>query len=65
MRKIPVYFILLLLMACVSACKDHKQTHSFSINDIEMFAEGPLFEGSNTVQAVLDDPLEQFLKTNN
>jgi hypothetical protein len=62
MRKSTLYICLIALLGFSSACQDQKKHHSFELKDVAMFAEGPLFEGSNTVQAELNAPLEQFLK---
>lgn len=62
MRKSPLYIYMFLLLVFSAACKDQKKLYSFELKDVAMFAEGPLFEGSNTVQAELNSPLEQFLK---
>ena len=47
-----------------ASCKDSGKTFTLEISDVKMFAEGPLFEGANTVQGEIDSPLAEFLKTN-
>lgn len=52
-------FLLILSVACNS--KTNK--HNLTTDSIELIAEGPLFEGSNTVQGELLTPLENLIES--
>ena len=58
--KTPIFFLLLGLL--ISCSKPVEKT--VTLDNIELTAEGPLFEGSNTFQATLESPLKAFLKEN-
>lgn len=59
--KTPIFFLLLGVL--VSCAKPVEKT--VTLENIELTAEGPLFEGSNTFQATLTNSLADFLKENN
>ena len=58
--KTPILFLLLGVL--ISCSKPVEKT--VTLDNIELTAEGPLFEGSNTFQATLENPLNAFLKEN-
>lgn len=67
MKKRTIISILLLaavfiLQSCNS--EDSKKA-TFTLDNLTIFAEGPLFEGSNTGQVEVSDALAGFLKENN
>ncbi len=52
-----------LLSLFFSACSSSTETKVFNIQNIQISAEGPLFEGSNTAQLELNNPLQAYLTT--
>ena len=60
--KLPLIFTLVfVLVGCGSSESEEKD---LLIENIEIMAEGPLFEGSNTGQALIEAPLSDFLNEN-
>jgi hypothetical protein len=52
-------------IAIISSCKQAKTSKTLIIENVSLNLEGPLFEGSNTGQSIIEFPLKSFLSENN
>ena len=49
MKKFRLFFLLLSVLV-LSACKNKIETKTYTLENVEFVAEGPLFEGANSAQ---------------
>lgn len=61
MRSEILFQTLCFLLILSVACNTQTNKHILTTDSIELLAEGPLFEGSNTVQGELQSPLENLM----
>jgi len=61
--EIKNYFWGAILTTLLMGCGSETKVESFTIENINLVAEGPLYEGSNTAQAELKNMLTSFLET--
>ncbi|MDP2176100.1 MAG: hypothetical protein Q8K70_09360 [Bacteroidota bacterium] len=61
MKIIQLFAFVILL---VSSCKQEQKTSELILENIEITLDGPLFEGSNTAQCLVESPLDNFLVDN-
>lgn len=61
MRRLKLPLIFTLIFVLVGCGNSESSEKDLLIENIEIMAEGPLFEGSNTGQALIEAPLSDFL----
>ena len=61
MRLLKLTLIMTFILALVGCSNNDSAEKDLLIENIEIIAEGPLFEGSNTGQAQIEAPLSGFL----
>jgi len=61
MRHLKLTLIITLIFSIVGCGSNDSKEKDLLIENIEIMAEGPLFEGSNTGQALIEAPLTNFL----
>ncbi len=63
MRSKILFQTMCFLLILSVACNTETKKHILTTDSIELIAEGPLFEGSNTVQGELQTPLQNLIET--
>lgn len=61
MRCLSLPFIFTLIFVLTGCSNNESTEKDLLIENIEIMAEGPLFEGSNTGQALIETPIASFL----
>lgn len=62
MKQALIYGWLVAALTTLLGCGSPAVTEEFTLNDVVLTAEGPLFEGANTLQGEVTDALATWLK---
>ena len=64
MKKITFFISLAVSSVLFNSCSGPAEEKSVELTNLVLTAEGPLYEGSNTFQTTVTEPLKKFLSEN-